>query len=300
VLYFQPPAEKTGRLRLIPQSPTNQDALIEIEEGNLEIVGGALAVANSTNILPYLLKVRRGDLRLSGCRLEGPSSQAASSYRSLIHFEGTGEEDRARACTLEDCILLSGRNCLEIAATGARVRLQNCVAVSGNDTFVLQPGNNLVARLNAELDIEQSTIAARRAVIHLRDAGNFTSPIEPIAVKAMSSLFLAPFDGPSPRSAFFLFEKDALPHGLMVWQGTGNGYDAQIKCCATSGSSATWPRLWGPFAERESYPDLSPAGSLDLEHPQLDRLALSQAVRNKIMGTIPGADLVKLGITKTP
>src|SRR5205085_11391203 len=186
----------------------------------------------------------------------------------------------------------SGKSCLHAMCTGARLRVQNCVMVSGTEALRLESRAEPPLRLNAQIVLEHNTVAARRAAIHLLDVVHWSSPVEPIAVQAAANSFLSPFEDAARRSGLLLYEGEGLPHGLMIWQGEANGYDKQLDYYVASAHDAkagspqaydVWTRLWGPLADRRPLlTELSSASLLDLDHPQLERLALPHAVRSKI------------------
>jgi hypothetical protein len=64
------------------------------------------------------------------------------AYQGLIAFAGSGrpELDRAAECAVVESVLASGKTCFHVMGTGARVRAQNSVVVSGGEAFFLDPG----------------------------------------------------------------------------------------------------------------------------------------------------------------
>jgi hypothetical protein len=320
VLYFEPSQKEEDRPYLVPANAADKEAWIEVEDGNLDVLGGSLRYPNVRGLaLPsYLLKVTGGDLRISGCELRGPLGQASSSYQGLIQFVGTGgspaigawSADQApiRECAIMDSVLLSGRNCIHSGSAGTRVRLTNCVAVAAGDLLHLNPNPAPTPRQRAQCILDHDTIAARRAVVGLQDAGSWTPPVEPVLLQARSDVFLAPFGAVSPPTALLLFEGEALAHGLVVWQEEGSVYDKRIRDYAALEQGATspaaqqealWTRLWGPAGERRPFVREWPTGrSIDLDNPKLERLVLPPTIRQQIKGRPPGADVEQLGLLK--
>jgi len=78
VLYFEPPEDNRERLVLVPRNAADREALIEVEGGSCDIVGGKIRFPNTRNLpVPqYLIKVQGGHLTVVGCHLEGPLDQA--------------------------------------------------------------------------------------------------------------------------------------------------------------------------------------------------------------------------------
>jgi hypothetical protein len=291
VLYFPPHRSEAGRPLLMPQNGRDRDALIEVEDGGLEILNGGIRFDNARSLsMPAcLLKVHGGDLRLVRVRLQGPLGQVPTDYRGLIDFQGSGDpaRDGARECVLSGAVLLSGRTGLHTRGAGTRVRLQQCVIVAGTEAFRFDPDPARSGRLNVHCLLDHTTVAAREAVIRLGDSATAGPLLEPILVQSRDSLFLAPFAaGPA---AMLVGEGDALARGLLIWRGDGNGYDKRLQGPAYS----VWSNLWGPNGNRQPSSWALPARPVDLDDPDLSGLALPAGPRT----TRPGADLEQLGIT---
>jgi hypothetical protein len=308
VLYFEPPASEKDRLVLVPANAAGLEALIDIDGGSLEIIGGKIRFPNhrSGSVPDYVLKVHGGDLRLSGCRLEGPLEQAPRSFRGLIHFQDDRSE-QGHECALANSVLLSGKECICTRGAGGRLRLQNCVIVAGSDAIRVEPGAPPTG-LRPTCILEHNSVAARGAVLHLSDLSGPAARIEPLVVQARANAFLDPFGGPH-RPGVLLYDGQALPHGLVLWQGEANLYDEQLHYFVSSDRAAemkqkfvVWERLWGSAGERPperllaiSRPETR---TLDLDRPLLNRLEV-QSLLPRETGTLPGADLEQLGLLKT-
>jgi len=310
VLYFESPRTQGERLILVPKESVDREALIEVE-GGCEMINAAVTIPDSgvTPRTAYLLKVRGGDLRLSGCRLQGPLDQGAAGFGGLIYFDGSSETTPARPhdCALADSVLLSGKSCIQSAGAGASVRVQNSLIVAGGDAFQIRPLRPQGSGVNAAVIVERSTIAAKGAAVHVEDLNLPVPTASPMIVQARSCLFLAPFSAGSGPSRLLSLEGKALAHGLVVWQGEANAYDRRLQLLGSLAEApaigaeplATWKRLWGPAAERRTLTFELPATTpLELHRPQWECLALPSSAREKMRGPAPGADLVQLGLTK--
>src|SRR5262249_38338226 len=154
----------------------DQDALIQVEDGNLEVVGGQVRSDDfgTANLPRHLLLVRRGDLRVHGCWLQGPVTSQPENYWGLVRVEGTREAspEKVRRCAIHQSVLLSGRMGILVAGAGARVHLEQCLLVAGSDALHFQPGPEAPSRMNTHCSLEHVTVAARRAAIWLEDAGH--------------------------------------------------------------------------------------------------------------------------------
>src|SRR5262249_18266381 len=74
VLFFEePPDKKTPGLALKMGRSSAPVPLIDIEDGNLEIINGTLRTADlAASQVSHLIKVKGGDIKLYRTRLEGP------------------------------------------------------------------------------------------------------------------------------------------------------------------------------------------------------------------------------------
>jgi hypothetical protein len=311
-LYFDPPAPGPGGkppepLTLVPRGDTaaGQDALIDVDGGSLEVVGGRLRCAGRS--LPgHVLRVRRGDLRLLRCRLEGPQTELPKGYRGLVRFEGAGKvrAEKAPACALKACVLESGGHAVEVAGAGARLYVKGCVVLTAGDALRLDPGDSPPPRLNVTCSLEGNTIATSGSVLHLADAPDRAGPVGPTVVRADRNLFLDPFHTQTAHASGLLrFDGAALPRGLLLWQGQDNGFDVMRlhDYAVPTGKDPprqafpVWARLWGPLGELR--PRLLDLSRLPTEfRPRLTQLQLPPPLRPGKDEPPLGADLEALGI----
>jgi serine/threonine-protein kinase len=312
VLYFEPSADERDRLVLVPKGGAAA-ALVEVEGGDCEVIGGVIRYAggHAAQAPTALFKVQGGDLRMTRCRIQGLPPDVPPGYRSLIDFRGPTDASGGTVhdCVLSDCVLLSDQACVQAAGAGVRVRLENCATVAGTDAFRWEPGPTPGTRLNVLITLDRCTVAAQRAAVAVGDATT-PLPAEPVLVQIRRTAFLAPFlGGPSPSSVLAP-EGAALAHGLVVWQGDGNGYDHRLQGyilvpgatgVSTTEAVAAWSRLCGSAGDRRALLlDMPASRPLDLNRPQFDRLQLPASVRQKLEGGAPGADLERLGLVRRP
>ena len=191
---------------------------------------------------------------------------------------------------------------------GAGLLLRQSVLVAAGDALHLDPGPKWTGCANNQAVLEQSTIAVRRAVVHLDDAPEMTGapPLEPFVVRSRMCAYLSPFVQKNGRPAGMLtFEKSALAHGLLVWQGESDVIGKRLTFAATPSSAlpdkdegrAAWTRQWGSYGDHRPADDVKLAKPFDAPPWPLDRLALPKP-------TSPdkriGADLTLLRIGKKP
>jgi serine/threonine-protein kinase len=309
VLCFEAAEEDAEPLVLVPNGITAADheALIQVVDGNLDLVGGAIRFRDRklAPLPAYMLKVRGGDLSLARCRLEGPLAQPPDQYRGLIHFEGAGNAaERTTGCVLVDSVLISARTLLRVANPGARLRMENCLLLANGDALEVDPGTTDWPRLEVQGTLRRNTIAVNRAVIHLKDAPRVRTPAEPILIQAKANIFMDPFTGPASQAGVLLYEGDALNRGLLVWQGQGNLYDKRFLFYALAEGAAlpekpqpytSWAGLWGTTGDTQSVADVGlPHPFVLAKPPQLGQLVLPPGFQKPG----PGADLGRLGLVK--
>ena len=326
VLHADAPAEGAVPLTLTwdGQGSVGQEGLIEIEDGGLEMTNVAVKQADFPRAATpaYLLKVR-GDLRLFRCRLEGPQQYISDSYRGVILLQGSGDPAANAACaaTINESVLLSGRDGVQVRGVGARLLLRQSVVVAGGDALHLDPGPTTTPspadggregrglRANVQCVLERSTLAARRAIVHLEDAARPADgpPADPMLVRSRECAFLDPFGDKSGPAGMLALEKSALAHGLLVWQGEGDAFGKRLTFAAEpasapqdkEGGRAAWARLWGSYGDRHAAADApAPAKPFDAPPWPLDRLALPKPAGADKHAA--GADLALLRLAKKP
>ncbi len=309
VLYFEPPQGDAKPLTLVPRGAATggQEALIDVEGGDLEVVGGDVRYPDAARpalVLPYLLRARGGDVRVHNTRLQGFLGEPPPDYRGLIALEGSGESaaDKARGVAVHESALLSGRGGVHLIGTGARLWLRRSLVVAGTEAVFLDTrASGPAPRLNLQCLLENSTVAAQQSVARLADAPG-AAPAEPAVVQARANLFLNPFPGAPNRAGLLLFEGDSLTRGLLVWQGEGNVFDARLYFQAADKAPdqrqprAAWARTFGASSDRRPLTDVVWLSAFDPKRPQFEALALPRG--HRLTSPLPGADLVQVGVVK--
>ncbi len=289
---------------------SGQDALIEVQDGNLDIIGGRFQLRPG-GYPGCVVKVSRGDLRMHGCRIQGPVPVNVDPHRSLIRVENAGDRTSTKKhqCVLDECVFFTGGTVLELAGTYLDVRMQQCLAAAGQDVLHLDIGAEDDPHLRIHCLLEQNTLAAKRAVVDLEDAGDVGLPLEPCIVAARGNMVWAPYSEPptrpQPKSGVLLCQGDALQRGLLLWYGEGNAYDQRLYFLAAAADAfparlqpmASWTMLWAFPDDLIHIPEKAGA-SFDLRMLSMaDNLQTPSNINRK---PLPGADLIKLGIVKRP
>jgi serine/threonine-protein kinase len=305
VLYFAPPQKKQDRPLVLTPGPGSGDALIQVDNGNLEVIGGTLRVAARPGgwVPPWLLKVDHGDLRLAGCRLEGPQGTIPAGFLGLVHLAGSGqpEADAAQVCLMNQVVLACGRDGIRVEGGGAQLCLRQVLLVTGGSGVTLSGGPGFGERPNVRCVFERSTIAAHDGAVHLVTGAADAPPQEPVLIQSRDSAFLNPFRDRGGSKALLVVDAAVLARGMVLWQGDRDLLDRRLQSGAwTEDRSPTdrgqlvsdWVRLWGSA----NTPNLVRAGdlvrTLDTTPWQLNRLALPREYAGH------GADLSALGVFK--
>jgi hypothetical protein len=305
VLYFEPPAAKAEPLSLAPAGPGAQEALLEVEQGSLDVINGRLGLSDAAKarVLPWLIKVRGGDVRLFRCRLEVPPKTRGTAFRGLISLDGSGDPaaEHVRSCAVNESVLVSARAGIHVQRVGARVLLTQSLLVAGGEALRLALDPGFTGRGNLQCLFERATVAARGCVVHLADVKHAEPPTEPIIVQTRDCGFLNPFpSGASNRAGLLRYEGDALTRGLLVWQSDRDSFDRYLWFAfapATAPSPSkiedhkSWIALWGTTGMARPTLEYKLFHVFGTQNWSLERLAGLK---------LPGAKLEKLGITKTP
>src|SRR5262249_6261383 len=161
--------------------------------------------------------------------------------------------------------------------TGIRLLTKQSVLVAGTDALSVDPGPDFKGRANVQCLLEQTTVAARRAAVHLEDAAGNGPLVEPALVQTRECAFLNPFAAPGNRAVLLHFSGNALAHGLVVWQGEGDGFDKRLHFGAAATvpdqpeTHPAWTWLWGPQGERRPAGELLTGRGFDADRWPLDR-----------------------------
>jgi hypothetical protein len=327
VLYFEPPRGKARPLVLEAdgKAKAGTAALIHLEGGGLEIIGGIIRFPESkaAKVPNYLVMVRSGNLRIHGARLQGPMTKIPASFWGLIRIEGSGQIDPTlvRGCTLHNTILLSGKVGLHVAGIGARTRIQHCIFVCGDDALHFQPGLTpygwIPAWLNVQCTLENNTIAARQAAVYIEDNPTWQQIVEPVVVQSASNVFLNPFIGEDDKSPYpanlilynLVTQGGAVPRGMLAWQGDSDVFDKRLHTYVLqAGKDGKRPEdakpqtftifehLWGSLGNSQPVLDVPFTNTLNLE--KLDLAQLEVPAHSALKNRTTGADLTRLGILK--
>jgi hypothetical protein len=296
-LYFEPPATKDDPPLVLRLAEAGPAALIELEGGSLEVIGGHLEVSDIPGPrVPHVIKVQGGDVRLFRTRVEGPQQAVPDLYSSLIHLTGSGDvtSDKVFSCTANESILVSGRVGVDLQGIGTRLMLRQTLLVAGTDAVRLRL-NGCKGRANVQCLLENVTIAAQHTVLRLADAPEAGVPSDPAFFLTRNCAFLNPFRGAA--AGLLLYEEEALQRGLLVVQGERDTFDQRLFFPAARVGQlpsrptglADWNRSWGSRGVRDTRPNLP--GLLLFKPPRWD---LDQL----ILPADRGANLAVLGIKK--
>jgi hypothetical protein len=288
------------------------DALIDVEDGSLTIVDGRLSLAGlKAAALPaHLIRVRGGDLRLADCHLTGPLGPETGGFQSLIHFQGASDEasDEPRNCAIGESVLQARKTILHILGTAARLQLHNNVLISGQDALSFEFGSVSTPRLDVQCALDHNTVAVRGSVLDLADAPKVPLVTMPVLVRAVANVFADPFQDMPRQASLLRYHGRPIPRGVLLWQGKGNVFDQRLHAFAVREDGLEevptlkdWTRLWGTPGEQQPVMLEWPAGAkttFSMEIPRPERLALPPEAGPRFGASVPGADLVGLGLLR--
>jgi hypothetical protein len=278
------------------------------------VIGGVLRGSEAPGArVSGLVRVCGGTVRLFRCKLEG-----TASCRALVRVDGSGEMEPDRnthACAINESVLVSRQGGVRVQGAGARLLVRQSLLVAGTEALQLFPadpgqGHALLGgfgapragraaarkdrgRTNQSCFLENVTFAARQAVVRLGDDPEAGVPAGPVFVQARDCAYLNPFPG---KAGMLLYEGQALPRGLLLWQSERDAFDRRLHFGAAAVGKVPdkpeglrlWKEsLWGAQGVRETpAKDLVLRGFPPRAWP-LERLVLPPG---------RGADLKALGI----
>src|SRR5262249_35808577 len=148
-------------------------ALIDVDGGNLEIVGGRLTLAESAAV-SRLIQVRGRELLLHRCHLQGSAEGATRASRDqesdksacLIEFDTAGNAKESALLGCKDCDFVSTGPLLSLVGTRAQARLRNCLFLTQESALTLNPG--ATSKPDLSIWLENSTFAFRTSCLDLR------------------------------------------------------------------------------------------------------------------------------------
>jgi hypothetical protein len=313
VLYFEPGDGKDSRpFVLEPKGKfTAQDDLIDVQDGSLEIIGGEFRMPPRKDGYPaHIFRVTRGSLRMHACKVHGPLPQRFEPHRSLVRFENQGDAATSQDCIFDECVFLTAGTMADIVGSNLQLRMQGCLAVSGQELFKFDLSGTKTPRLRMPCLFEQNTLAARSCLLHFEDTVQSFVPLDPSILLARGNVFLAPFveggSGKGHRSGLLICHPDALVHGSFLWYGEGNVYDKRLHYVFAASQDAVpqkpqdlawWGLLWSCPNDLALVYEGKPPPQVDLANPRsIENLQIPADLSPRTPP--PGADLVKLGVRK--
>jgi serine/threonine-protein kinase len=305
VLYFEPPKEKAEPLVLVPAGRGAADAFLEVEKGNLSIFNGTVRFSDAaeSRVVPWLIKLHGGDVRLFRTRLEVPPKDSGSAFRGLIAVDGSGATaaERVYSCLVNESVLVSAHDGIAVLGSGGRVLLTQTLLIAGDDALRLSLDPGFTGKANVQCLFDHATLAARGSVLRLEDVKHAGPPFEPAIVQTRDCGFVNLF-GRASRPSLLRYDGEALAHGLLVWQSERDSFDRRLWFAA---APAAGP-LPAKAEEQASWSGL--LGSPELVHAKLDQSVPVRHLLDRDRWTLerlagwkaPGADLEKLDLARKP
>jgi serine/threonine protein kinase len=308
VVYFEPAKPEPLTLRVHPKGALERAAVFEVERGSLELIGASIHLENSRSAIvpPYVLKVAGGHLRMHRCQLRGPLGKSPDSFRSLIAIAGPASAPLD--CRLTECQLLSGKGVLHIAGAAVRLSARNNVVLALGDALQLDLGG-VPETVQTTCQLDNNTWALRRALLALKVGPYPIERTDLVLVQASANYFADPFGKQPGQSTLLRIPEPLLARGQLHWHGKSNAFDRRLESyhalagAAPAGKQtlADWQQLWGRAGEQDAItvePGPAKKATIDVDAPQLERLALPAQILVAPGNPRPGADLVRLGLLK--
>jgi serine/threonine-protein kinase len=306
VLFFETSQSQAEPLTLLlkPQPPDAAAGLIEVADGNLELIGARLQVESKAGLGPaHLIKAHGGNLHLNRCYLQGVTDKdnVLDGYHGLIRVDTT---DGGPADVLvQNSVLLSARSLLELNGR-ARLRVRNCAAVAVDDGFVFAPAPT--SGHNVFVDLEKNTLAFRRTLVAVRGDQALPENSQGIVLTAERNYFVNPFSEEPRHARLVRIAAPDLARGALLWQGKQNVFDhLRFGYVASDEASKKqplkeWRRIWGTPGEQDAVTveGVKPAKAFTPNPPSWPHLVLPPRVRVGSGAPSYGADLVGLGLVK--
>jgi serine/threonine-protein kinase len=283
----------------VPAEGSKGRALLHSREGALLIEGARFAL-HGDSALDCLVRAEGGTLVLKNCSLVAPATVAPGGGGLVVARSGGRGNDRS-VFEFHGSVFRTGGTALRFELDRGRARLEECVVIAGMGALEFSPVSRGV-RLEADLEVIQSTIVAERDLARLRVVeGTLDTPERPWVVHSRNSAWIGDFDwGPSGTALGVLLRVDAsaFAHGVLVWQSERDLFDVPRFLIAgdappdPSGRvrpdlSSQWLAVWGESHIR-------------------DPIADSDAVRLKAGRLRPGEvtprdlELIRSETTRTP
>lgn len=320
VLYLEPPMKRRNseekdkedenqgpRLSFVGTARTTggQDGLIQVEDGNLDIIGGTIRLPDfqAALIPPYLIAVKNGNVRTMDCRLDGPRFDAPRHFLGLILLDiGQQKDHGITVCRLERSSLLTSGTCVSLKGNTGQIWLENSLLISKDNIVQVESSKESAKADNIYIGFERSTLAAGKAMLHLKSE-TASHPWPKVWVQSQFMVFANPF---STKSGIARMDKDIMQQGIVTWQSQRDVFDQRLWYRVASEtipekqqSHDIWQRVWGPLGQKESILHLQWERKLGSTkwYPALLRLTPPRTGPKINVGQL-GADLVDLGWMK--
>jgi serine/threonine-protein kinase len=203
------------------------EALLSVRQADLALTRVRLIRGENTQS-KYLVRIEDGNLTLSQCWLTGQkNSFLPSEVGDLILFHSPTTKARPIA-RLADCWLQADGTVLTAELGRGIVALSNCLVSSRSIAFDLRPQNVRRDLFEADLWLDQCTVASEHDVVRLgRWLGRAPGPDRPWLVSSRRSVYLDAFDRTAAPGASVLCraDREAIGQGALTWQGEGDDYE---------------------------------------------------------------------------
>jgi serine/threonine-protein kinase len=212
------------------------DALLAAKGGDLVLTGVEM-VRDGSARLKALLKVEDGHLVVNHCRLKAVG-QAEPKGGNLITFRAVTTRPLPNRpwpfdkpydkplCRIIDSVVISSGDVITAELGRGIVALTECAVAAGGTAFSLFPAAVARSRFDADLWIENCTLAAEKTFVLLGPwPGSAPGPDRPWLVISRDSAYISAYKPVSKESVLLRVEPNSLAQGALFWVANNDAYE---------------------------------------------------------------------------
>ena len=295
---------------------SSSNALMTINGGRLEIVGGVFEMSAAANrpSFDWFMDARHGGFSIEHCYVSARSNDSARKPGLIRWQDGTDDElaTPPRSGVIRDSFLVASGTVIQAQMRLRQLFVDNTILATPGTIFSLKVGGRS-ANPPSSIVLQNSTLSAATNFFEISAASPQDSRSAALGIFADQTIFGTPPHTDSVAAAPILFaDRSATAHGPVAWIGDHNGYSDEIKnfvvtdtgnLSDTSDFKLGWIETWGQDNIRS--PLAKPGGVLfaaplpGLEQLEPDNFTLHRSAdANAWDGKRLGADPTKI-VTQT-
>ncbi len=290
---------------------TTVDALMTVDNGRLEIVGGhfELSVVPNRPVLPWFLDAHNGGFSIERCEITSLPGDA-SQTPGLVRWRHDAKSDVPQGTQvgiIRDSFLVAGGTLIDAQIRQQQLFIDNSTLASPGTLFALDVAGALRDSAGSVV-LQQSTLSAATTFFDVTNPTPHDSRRATLGVFAERTIFGAPLNTGAAAAPVLFRDRSGSASRQLAWVGNHNGFSDAIKSfvvtdAAPSADAASfdsgWLDVWGADQIRE--PLHKPGGVLftaplpALEQLRPENFALHRSAEaNAWGGRRIGADPAKI------